>query len=149
MSGGRLTVKLYAADELVPAFGVFDAVQQGAAEAYHSAAYYYGGKHPALNFYTSVPFGMYAPEHMAWWLYGEGEKLQDELYAPFGIKAIPAANTSAQAAGWFVREITGPDDLKGLEVPHRRAERRTLARSRLQCRAAAGPRDVSGLSERQ
>ncbi|KYO53805.1 TRAP transporter substrate-binding protein [Tistrella mobilis] len=115
MSGGRLTVKLYAADELVPAFGVFDAVQQGAAEAYHSAAYYYGGKHPALNFYTSVPFGMYAPEHMAWWLYGDGEKLQDELYAPFGIKAIPAANTSAQAAGWFAREITGPDDLKGLK----------------------------------
>lgn len=115
MSGGRLTIKLFAADELVPAFGVFDAVQQGAAEVYHSPSYYYGGKHPGFHFFTNAPYGLYAPEQLAWWRFGGGEALQDELYAPFGIKALPATNTGTQAAGWFAREITTTDDLKGLK----------------------------------
>jgi len=114
-SGGRLTVKVYAAGELVPAFGAFDAVQQGAAEAYHSAAYYYGGKHPGFHFYTTAPYGLYAAEQYAWWTFGEGEKLQDELYAGFGVKAFPAVNTCAQACGWFAKEINSPDDLRGLK----------------------------------
>ena len=36
MSGGRLNIKVYAAGELVPAFGVFDAVSQG--NAWRSAS---------------------------------------------------------------------------------------------------------------
>ncbi|AFK53447.1 TRAP transporter substrate-binding protein [Tistrella mobilis] len=115
MSGGRLTVKVFAAGELVPAFGAFDAVQQGAAEIYHSAAYYYGGKHPGFHFFTTAPYGLYAAEQFAWWAIGDGEKLQDELYAPFGVKAFPAVNTCAQAVGWFAKEINTPDDLKGLK----------------------------------
>ena len=38
MSGGRLTVQLYAAGELVPGLQVFDAVNAGVAEMGHSAA---------------------------------------------------------------------------------------------------------------
>ena len=38
MSDGRLTVKLYAAGELVPAFEAFDAVREGKAEMTHDAA---------------------------------------------------------------------------------------------------------------
>ena len=39
-SGGRIKVKVYGANELVPAFEVFDAVSSGTAEMGHGAAYY-------------------------------------------------------------------------------------------------------------
>ena len=57
MSGGRLTVKVYGGNELVPAFEVFDAVQQGTAEMGHSATYYWKGKSPEAQFFSTVPFG--------------------------------------------------------------------------------------------
>ena len=40
MSAGRLTVKVYAAGELVPALEVFDAVSRGTAEMGHGTPYY-------------------------------------------------------------------------------------------------------------
>ncbi|MEY2800636.1 MAG: hypothetical protein RL513_220, partial [Pseudomonadota bacterium] len=44
MSGGRLEITVHPAGELVPAFGVVDAVQGGAVEAAHTAPYYFFGK---------------------------------------------------------------------------------------------------------
>lgn len=39
MSGGRLRVRLYAAGELVPALGVFEAVSAGTAQMAHTASF--------------------------------------------------------------------------------------------------------------
>ena len=58
MSGGRLTVKVYGGNELVPPFEVFDAVQRGTAEMGHGGAYYWKGKIPASPFFSGVPFGL-------------------------------------------------------------------------------------------
>ena len=57
LSGGKIKVKVYGGGELVPAFGVFDAVSAGDAEMYQSAEYYWQGKHKAFNFFTTVPYG--------------------------------------------------------------------------------------------
>jgi len=51
MSGGRLTVKVYGGNELVPPFEVFDAVQRGTAEMGHGGAYYQ--PHHSLQEYLS------------------------------------------------------------------------------------------------
>jgi len=51
MSNGRLSVKVFGAGEIVPAFGVFDAVSQGVAQAGHGAAYYWKGKIPRRGFF--------------------------------------------------------------------------------------------------
>jgi len=115
LSGGRVTVKVYAAGELVPALAVLDAVSSGTAEMGHDAAYYHIGKAPAAGFYTAVPFGMTAQELNGWVYFGGGQELWDELYAPFGVKAILAGNTGVQMGGWFRKEIGSPDDLKGLK----------------------------------
>lgn len=56
MSDGRLAIKVFAAGELVPAFGAFDACQQGTIEMYNGAAYYWAGKEPAMQWFTAVPF---------------------------------------------------------------------------------------------
>jgi TRAP-type mannitol/chloroaromatic compound transport system substrate-binding protein len=82
MSAGRLTVRVYGAGEIVPAFEVFDAVSGGVAEVGHGASYYWKGKMPASVFFTAVPFGMTAQEMNGWLHYGGGMALWEEAYAP-------------------------------------------------------------------
>jgi TRAP-type mannitol/chloroaromatic compound transport system substrate-binding protein len=116
MSGGRLTVKVYGANELVPAFEVFDAVSSGTAELGHGAAYYWKGKSEAAQFFAAVPFGMTAQEMNAWLYYGGGMPLWAEVYAPFGVLPAAAGNTGLQMGGWFNKEINGVEDLQGLKM---------------------------------
>jgi TRAP-type mannitol/chloroaromatic compound transport system substrate-binding protein len=116
LSGGRLDVQVYSAGELVPGFEVLDAVGGGAADLGHTAAFYWQGKMPAANFYTTVPFGLTPHEHVAWVEHGGGQKLWDALYAPFGVKPFMAGNTGVCMGGWFRREIKSIADLSGLKI---------------------------------
>ncbi len=116
MSGGRLTVKVYGAKELVPAFEVFDAVSSGTAEMGHGAAYYWKGKNAAFQFFSTVPFGLTANEMNGWLYYGGGMELWREAYAPFNVLPAAAGNTSVQMGGWFNKEINSVADLKGLKM---------------------------------
>lgn len=116
MSNGRLRVHVYGAGEMVPAFGVFDAVSQGVAQMGHGAAYYWTGKIPGSAFFTSVPFGLTAQEINGWIHYGGGMELWEEAYAPFNIKPLAGGNSGVQMAGWFNREINSVADLKGLKM---------------------------------
>ena len=116
MSNGRLSVKVYAAGELVPALEVFDAVSRGTAEMGHGTPYYWKGKVPAAQFFTSIPFGFSTLEMNAWIHKGEGQALWDEAYAPHGVKPFNAGNTTMQMGGWFNKEINSVDDLKGLKI---------------------------------
>ncbi|MFN8723005.1 MAG: TRAP transporter substrate-binding protein [Rhodospirillales bacterium] len=115
MSGGRITVRLFAAGELVPAFGGFDAVSQGTADLCHDASYYHLGKSEGFAFFTAFPWGFTAQEMSAWVHHGGGQALWDELAAPFNIKAFIAGNTGTQAFGWFKKELRTVEDLKGLK----------------------------------
>ncbi|GEO80205.1 TRAP transporter substrate-binding protein [Pararhodospirillum oryzae] len=116
LSGGRLSVKVFSAGELVPAFEVFDAVSNGTAEMYHSSDYYFQGKSKAFNFFSTVPFGLTATEMNAWVHHGGGQALWDELSAGFNMKAFPTSNTGVQMGGWFNKEINTLEDYKGLKM---------------------------------
>lgn len=115
LSDGRLRVKVYSAGELVPAFGVFDAVSSGAADIYHSAEYYHQGKHKAFNLFGGVPAGMMSLELQSWIYCGGGQELWDKLSAEFNIKPFLVGSSGAQTAGWFRKEVNSLDDLKGLK----------------------------------
>jgi TRAP-type mannitol/chloroaromatic compound transport system substrate-binding protein len=116
LSNGRLKVKVYGGNELVPPYEVFDAVQQGTAEMGHSATYYWKGKAPAAQFFTGVPFGMTAQELHGWIYYGGGLELWQEVYAPHGLVPFLAGNSGPQMGGWFNKEINGIADLQGLKM---------------------------------
>lgn len=116
MSNGRLHIKVYGAGELMPAFEVFDAVSQGTVQMGHSASYYWKGKAPAAQFFTSIPFGLNAQEMNGWLHYGGGMALWEEVYEPFGILPLAGGNTGVQMGGWFNKEINAMDDLKGLKM---------------------------------
>jgi TRAP-type mannitol/chloroaromatic compound transport system substrate-binding protein len=116
MSNGRLKIKVYGAGELVPAFGVFDAVSQGTAQMGHGASYYWRGKIPVAAVFSTVPFGMTAQEMNGWLLFGGGMELWRELYAPFNLVPFVSGNTGVQMAGWFNKEVNSLADIKGLKM---------------------------------
>ncbi|MCU0881274.1 MAG: TRAP transporter substrate-binding protein [Hyphomonadaceae bacterium] len=116
LSGGTLDIRVYAAGELVGAFEVFDAVATGSADLYHSAEYYWGGKHAAYPFFTAVPFGMNALEQSGWLEHGGGQALWDELAGQFGLVPLAVANSCHQAGGWFKRPIESLADFQGLKM---------------------------------
>ncbi|HEY5717727.1 MAG TPA: TRAP transporter substrate-binding protein DctP [Motiliproteus sp.] len=116
MSGGRIRIKVYGANEQVAALEVFDTVAAGKAQMGHGAAYYWRDKSHAAQFFAAVPFGLTAQEMNAWLYHGGGMALWEEVYAPFGLLPAAVGNTGVQMGGWFNREITSLDDLKGLKM---------------------------------
>ncbi len=114
MSEGRLTINVYGAGELVPPFEAFDAVTSGTADLFHGTPYYWQGRSPAFNYFTSAPYALNVSEHDAWIRWGGGQELWDELYDDFGLKGFMGGNTSIQMGGWFPNELTSLDDIQGL-----------------------------------
>lgn len=116
MSGGRLAFKVFSGGELVPPFGVEDAVQQGIAEIGHSTPYYAASKNSALHFFSAIPFGMSAVEHTAWLRFGGGQELWNGIYAERGLVPFYSGNSGVQSAGWFKEEVKSLSDLSGLNM---------------------------------
>ncbi|SEK46188.1 TRAP-type mannitol/chloroaromatic compound transport system, substrate-binding protein [Roseovarius nanhaiticus] len=115
LSGGRIEVKLYAAGELVPGPGVFDAVSEGTAELYHAVPAYWGSKSKGILLFGSQPFGLRADEQVGWLAHGGGQALYDEMYGRFGIKPFLCGNSGPQWGGWFREELNSAEDLKGMK----------------------------------
>lgn len=115
LSGGKFEVSVHAAGELMPAFGVVDAIQNGTVEMAQTASYYFTGKDSIFAFGTAVPFGLTARQMDSWMEYGNGRKLMDAFYANYNIKSRSAGNTGTQMGGWYRKEINTVADLKGLK----------------------------------
>ena len=115
LSGGQLEVKLYAAGELVPGRGVFDAVSEGTADLFHAVPAYWGSKSKGILLFGSQPFGLRADEQLGWLKYGGGQNLYDQMYARFNLKPFLCGNSGPQWQGWFKKDIKSKEDLKGLK----------------------------------
>ena len=115
-TSGRMKIQVFAGGELVPALGVFDAVSDGTVECGSGAAYYWAGKVPAGQWFSSVPFGLNAQGINAWFYSGGALKLWEEVYAPFNVIGRPQGNTGVQMGGWFRKEMNTIDDYKGLKM---------------------------------
>ncbi len=113
-SGGRLTVQVYSAGELVPPLQSLDAVIDGSAEMSHSAAYYWQNKNAGLSYFTGVPYGMTSRELTGWVRYMGGQEIWDEIYDQFGVQGFLSGDTGIQAGGWFRNELTGVESVKGI-----------------------------------
>jgi len=116
MSNGRLQITIDSANKHKSAFGVFDMVRAGQYDMGHSASYYWKGKVPNTLYFTTMPFGMTAPEQYAWFYYGGGMELMEKVYGEFNILSFPGGNTGNQMGGWFQKEINSLEDLKGLKM---------------------------------
>ena len=116
MTAGRFEITVHAGGDLLPAFGVLDAVQSGTVEMAHTAPYYFYEKNPAFALGSAVPFGFNARQMSAWMQQGNGRRLMDEFYAGYNILSLPGGNTGAQMGGWYLKEIRTASDFKGLKI---------------------------------
>lgn len=116
MSGGNLDIKIYHANSLVPALGVFDAVSAGQIDLYHSATYYWSGKNSAFSIFAGTPFGMVDNELLAWMRFGGGLELWRELGAKYNVYPLLGGNTGIQMGGWFKKPVEKLEDLQGLKM---------------------------------
>jgi TRAP-type mannitol/chloroaromatic compound transport system substrate-binding protein len=116
LSDGRFEIKFHEPGALVPTLECFDAASKGSVDACWSPAGNYAGKYAALSFFTAVPFGPGYGEFMAWKIFGNGNKLRDEIYAKHDLIAFDALAIGPETSGWFRREIKSMDQVKGLKM---------------------------------
>ncbi|MBI4470199.1 MAG: TRAP transporter substrate-binding protein [Acidobacteria bacterium] len=116
MSAGALDIEVFAADERVPALGVFDAVKAGAAEAFNSIPRYWADQVPAAALFSSFPFGFTYNELNAFLYHGGGLELWQQVYAEHGLVPIPIMTTGMQMGGWFNKPINTISDFQGLKM---------------------------------
>jgi len=115
-TGGKFQIQVFAGGEIVPPFGVVDAVQNGTIQCAHTAPYYFWGKDPSFALDTAIPFSLNARQTNAWQLFGGGNELFEEFYKAYNIYRVPAGNTGAQMGGWFRKELKTVADLKGIKM---------------------------------
>ncbi|MDI6725954.1 MAG: hypothetical protein QMD32_03235, partial [Smithellaceae bacterium] len=116
MTGGKFTITVHPAGELVPAFGVVDAVQNATVECCQTASYYFFGKDDTFALGTAIPFGLNSRQMSAWLFDGNGLTLMREFYKGYNIINFPMGNTGAQMGGWYRKEIKSMADMKGLKM---------------------------------
>jgi TRAP-type mannitol/chloroaromatic compound transport system substrate-binding protein len=116
VTGGKFQIQLFAAGEIVPAFGVVDAVQNATVECCHTAPYYFFGKDPTFAFACAIPFVMNVRMHNVCMYYGGGLQLMREFLKGYNIINFPAGNTGAQMGGFFRKELKSVADMQGLKM---------------------------------
>ena len=116
MSNGRLKITIDSKNKHKAPLGIFDMVRSGQYDMGHSASYYWKGKIQESIYFTTMPFGMTAPEQYGWFYHGGGMRLMEKLYSKYGVLSFPGGNTGNQMGGWFQKEIKSVADLQGLKM---------------------------------
>ena len=115
-SGGSIVLDVYEPGAVVPPFSIVEAVKEGKVDAGYTWLGYDQGIIPASVLFGAVPFGMEPWEYAAWWYYGDGRALGEEVYGALGIHLIFCGLIGPETAGWFRDEIKSLDDIKGLKI---------------------------------
>lgn len=116
MTGGDFDFKVFEPGALAGGYAYYDPVSQGAMDAAFGTPGANQGKNEAYAFLSTWPFGPAAPEFVAWFKYGGGVQIGEELYARDGIKYLLCGMIPPETSGWFRNEIKSVDQLKGLKM---------------------------------
>lgn len=118
LAGGRLRLELLPAGAVAGAFQLQDAVIAGTLDGGHGVTAYWYNKNPAFSLFGTPPALGWKANHMLGWIkYGGGQALYDELVQQvlkLDLVGFLTGPMPCQPLGWFNREITGPDDMRGL-----------------------------------
>lgn len=116
MTDNKFQIKNFEPGALVPALECFDAASKGSVEACWTTPGYHAGKHPAVSFFTAVPFGPGMGEYIAWKWFGNGQKLREELYNKFNLTAMDSLCIGPETSGWFKEPVNELEELKGFKM---------------------------------
>lgn len=116
VSGGEMEIKFHEPETLVPTAELFDAVESGAIDVAFASPGLWKDKVSALQLFSSVPFGPAPSEFIAWFYFGGGRELYEEIYHRNNIHGVICGIIAPEASGWFRKEILTVEDLRGLKV---------------------------------
>ncbi|MCP5041282.1 MAG: TRAP transporter substrate-binding protein [bacterium] len=115
-SAGALVLEVFEPGAVVPPFSIVEAVKEGKIPAGYTWLGYDQGTIPASVLFGAVPFGMEPWEYTAWWFYGGGRELAEEVYAELDIHPVYCGVIGPESAGWFRDEIHDLEDIRGLKI---------------------------------
>ncbi len=117
-SSGEVQVRVYEPGKLVPPFEILQAVSDGKVPAGYTWIGYDQGKVPAVPLFAAVPFGLKPWAYSAWYYYGGGQEMLQEVYANkgFNVHAQLCGIIGPETAGWYANPITSLDDYKGMKI---------------------------------
>ena len=114
LSGGRMKIDLYATDEIVPAFEIYDSVRVGTLDAGHTWSGYVIGKFPAATMFAATPAFFDLLGYWTWMNAGGGKELWQEMYGDT-VVVFPSGMLWAEGGGWANKKIEKLADFKGLK----------------------------------
>ncbi|MDQ7850938.1 MAG: TRAP transporter substrate-binding protein [Armatimonadota bacterium] len=116
MSGGRLTVDVLPSGAVVGTFDIIDGVNRGVLDGGYAVPAYWYSRNPTFSLFGTGPsFGMDAIDLLAWFYYGGGfEMYQDLLQREMRMNVVGflLGPMPTQPLGWFRTPILNPDQLK-------------------------------------
>lgn len=115
-SAGAVRLRLFEPGEVVPAFGISEAVRDGKVAAGYTWLGYDQGRFPAAALLAAVPFGFEPWEFTAWWYEAGGRALGEALYAKQNIHILLCGITGPETAGWFRTPVDSLEDVRGLKI---------------------------------
>ena len=115
LTGGSVNLIFRNPGEIVAGGEIWDAVSTGAVEAAWYSPAFAEAIVPSAGLFTAFPFGPDVREYTAWWYYGGGYELWNEISAPYNVHSELCAVLVPEASGWFRNEITSPADFQGMK----------------------------------
>jgi TRAP-type mannitol/chloroaromatic compound transport system substrate-binding protein len=116
ISGGRFRIEVFPGGQIMGPLECFDAASKGTIEAFYAGPVFWAGKEPAVQWLSTIPFGMNCAGMAAWHYQGEGLKLWEETYAAFNLVPRPGPQNGPEMGGWFRKKIATIADYKGLKM---------------------------------
>ncbi len=115
LTGGDFEIKLYEPGTLAPAGEMLSATASGAIEAAFMAPEQWAALRPALQLFAGYPFGPGRQEFIAWARSG-GSGLLETLLGRLGVRGFFCGVGDGEAAGWFRKPLSRPEDIRGLTI---------------------------------
>ena len=119
MGGGRLKLELLPTGAVVGALQMQDAVNSGALDGGHGVCAYWYGKNKAYSLFGTAPsFGWNANDLLAWFYYGGGQELYNELvYDILKLNLVGwlTGPMPTQPLGWFKKQVTTVEEIQKLK----------------------------------
>ncbi|BBD09059.1 hypothetical protein [Desulfovibrio ferrophilus] len=129
LSESRLAIDVSVAPEGMTPSDVLGMLERDEVHCSHCFARDLAPRSPALEWFSSVPFGL-TPAGYDAWLYGMGgAALWKQACEPLGFYPRSMGDTGPVRFGWSNRNLNGLDDFKGLRVPAQGVVSDVLARA--------------------
>ncbi|MFW2332041.1 MAG: TRAP transporter substrate-binding protein [Nitrospinota bacterium] len=117
-SGGKIKIKIFEPNKLVPPFEILGAVSSNKVSAGYTWIGYDAGTVPALPLFAAVPFGLKPWAFISWYYEEGGHDLLQQVYKNKGytVHAELCGIIGPETAGWYKKPINSLKDYQGLKI---------------------------------